>query len=107
MILYAVKHKHKELFLPWIKGSNSKAELADPKKQTPRLFKSYRAAALAMHSWVKGVQIGTGQWEYPDDPYASGGQYFVLESIATIHKRHRKLCDVCVAEISMHIKEID
>lgn len=106
MILYAVKHKHKELFLPWVKGSNSKAELADPREQTPRLFKSYRAASYAMHAWARGVHHARGSWQSSDCEFGSGTSYFELEDISIVPQKHRRLADVTVVEINMNIREV-
>ena len=106
MKMFAVKHKHQELFLPVVKGSNSKAELSDPMEQSPRLFKSYAGAAQAMRAWAKGIHRGYGSWEGPDDPYSSGPSYFVLDKIGITPQRHRHLEDVCVVEITMYIEEV-
>ena len=107
LTMYAIKHKHQDLFLPVVKGSNSKAELCEPKEKSPRLFKSYKGASQAMRAWAKGIHKGYGNWEGPDDPYSSGGAYFCLDRVDIIPKRHRKLDDVCVVEITMHMREID
>lgn len=107
LTMYAVKHRTNELYLPWVKGSNSKAELTDPMEKTPRLFKSYKGASQAMRSWAKGIQTGHGGWEGPDDCYSSGPSYFVLDSISIRPQKHRRLVDVCVVEVRMNIREID
>lgn len=101
LTLYAVKHQDKELFLPWVKGSNSKAELCDPKEHTPRLFKSYKGASQAMHAWAKGVQRGYGCWESADN-----GSYFELDSIVITPKKHRRLDEVCVVQILMYVEAV-
>lgn len=106
MILYAVKHKAENLWLPWVKGSNSKAELTDPREQTPRLFKSYRAASYAMHAWARGIHRGHGSWQSSDCEYGSGGSYFELDEISITPQRHRRLSDVTVIEINMNIREV-
>lgn len=106
MILYAVKHKHKELFLPWVKGSNSKAELADPREQTPRLFKSYKGASQAMRAWARGIHRGHGSWQSSDCEYGSGSSYFELDQISITPQRHRRLVDVTVIEINMNYQEV-
>lgn len=106
MRMYAVKHKHQELYLPVTKGSNSKAELTDPMEQSPRLFKSYKSASQAMRAWAKGIYRANGNWESSDDPYSSA-TYFVIDKIWVTPQRHRKLCDVCVVEIFMTVREID
>lgn len=106
MILYAVKHKAENLWLPWVKGSNSKAELADPMEQTPRLFKSYRAASYAMHAWARGVHHARGSWQSSDCEFGSGTSYFELEDIYIVPQKHRRLADVTVIEINMNIREV-
>lgn len=107
MILYAVKHIHQDLWLPWVKGSNSKAELADPMEQTPRLFKSYKSASQAMHSWAKGIHVAKGGWESDDDGFTWGSaSYYVVDSIEITPQSHRHLEDVCVVEITMYVKEV-
>ena len=106
MILYAVKHKAENLWLPWIKGSNSKAELTDPKEQTPRLFKSYRAASCAMHAWARGVHHARGSWQSSDCEFGAGTSYFELEDIYIVPQKHRRLADVTVVEINMNIREV-
>lgn len=106
MILYAVKHKTEELWLPWVKGSNSKAELTDPKEQTPRLFKSFKGASQAMRAWARGIHRGHGRWESSDCEWGSGSSYFELEKISITPQRHRRLSDVCMVEVVMHIREV-
>lgn len=106
MILYAVKHKAENLWLPWVKGSNSKAELTDPMEQTPRLFKSYRAASYAMHAWARGVHHARGSWQSSDCEFGSGTSYFELEDIYIVPQKHRRLADVTVVEINMNIREV-
>ena len=106
MILYAVKHKAENLWLPWVKGSNSKAELTDPLEQTPRLFKSYRAASYAMHAWARGVHHARGSWQSSDCEFGSGTSYFELEDIYIVPQKHRRLVDVTVIEINMNIREV-
>lgn len=106
MRMYAVKQQIGDLFLPTVKGKNSKAELADPMVNPPRLFKFYRAASQAMHAWARGIQTGHGNWEGPDDPYSSGSAYFVLEDITITPQRHRRLCDVCVVELEIYCREV-
>lgn len=106
MILYAVKHKAENLWLPWVKGSNSKAELTDPREQTPRLFKSYRAASYAMHAWARGVHHARGSWQSSDCEFGSGTSYFELEDIYIVPQKHRRLADVTVVEINMNIREV-
>lgn len=106
MILYAVKSKTEDLWLPWVKGSNSKAELTDPKEQTPRLFKSYRAASCAMHAWARGIHRGHGSWQSSDCEFGSGSSYFELEDIYIVPQKHRRLADVTVVEINMNIREV-
>lgn len=106
MILYAVKHKAENLWLPWVKGSNSKAELTDPMEQTPRLFKSYRAASYAMHAWARGVHHARGSWQSSDCEFGSGTSYFELEDIYIVPQKHRRLADVTVIEINMNIREV-
>lgn len=107
MKMFAVKHKHQELFLPVVKGSNSKAELSDPMEQSPRLFKSYAGAAQAMRAWAKGIHRGHGGWESSDCEYGSGGSYFVLDEISITPQRHRHLEDVHVVEITMYVQEVN
>lgn len=106
MILYAVKHKAENLWMPWVKGSNSKAELANPMEQTPRLFKSYRAASYAMHAWARGVHHARGSWQSSDCEFGSGTSYFELEDIYIVPQKHRRLADVTVVEINMNIREV-
>lgn len=106
MILYAVKHKAENLWLPWVKGSNSKAELTDPMEQTPRLFKSYKGASQAMRAWARGVHRGHGSWQSSDCEFGSGGSYFELDQIIITPQRHRRLDDVTVIEISMNYREV-
>lgn len=106
MILYGVKHKAENLWLPWVKGSNSKAELTDPMEQTPRLFKSYRAASYAMHAWARGVHHARGSWQSSDCEFGSGTSYFELEDIYIVPQKHRRLADVTVVEINMNIREV-
>ena len=106
MKMFAVKHKHQELFLPVVKGSNSKAELTDPMEQSPRLFKSYKGAAQAMYAWARGIHHGVGRWESSDCEYGSGGSYFDLEKIDITPQRHRHLEDVHVVEITMYVQEV-
>ena len=106
MILYAVKHRAENLWLPWVKGSNSKAELTDPMEQTPRLFKSYRAASYAMHAWARGVHHARGSWQSSDCEFGSGTSYFELEDIYIVPQKHRRLADVTVVEINMNIREV-
>lgn len=105
MKLYAVKSKHGELFLPWSRGSNSKAELCDPEVRTPRLFKSYKGAAQAMRAWARGIHRGHGNWESSDDIYSSA-TYFVVEKVTIHPQKHRRLEDVCVVELDIICKEI-
>ncbi len=106
LVMYAVKSIHGDLWLPWVKGSNSKAELCDPKEQSPRLFKSYAGAAQAMRAWAKGVHHGYGSWEEPDDPYSSGSAYFYLDRIEIIPQKHRRIEDVQVVEVTMLVREL-
>lgn len=106
MILYAIRSKSTGMYLPWVKGSNSKAELCDPKEQPPRLFKSYKGASQAMRAWAKGIHKGYGGWEGPDDPYASGGSYFCLDKVVITPQRHRRLADVCVVEWTITEREV-
>lgn len=106
MILYGVKHIAENLWLPWVKGSNSKAELADPMEQTPRLFKSYRAASYAMHAWARGVHHARGSWQSSDCEFGTGTSYFELEDIYIVPQKHRRLADVTVVEIIMNIREV-
>lgn len=103
LTMYAIKHKHQDLFLPVVKGSNSKAELSDPKEQSPRLFKSYKGASQAMRSWAKGITKAHGSWEYGDD----GPGWFEISDIYVTPQRHRKLDDVCVVEVTMSMREIE
>lgn len=107
MKMFAVKHKHQELFLPVVKGSNSRAELTDPMEQSPRLFKSYAGAAQAMRAWAKGIHVAKGQWESDDDGFSWGSaSYYVVDSIEIKPQSHRHLEDVCVVEITMYIEEV-
>lgn len=101
LTLYAVKHHDQELYLPWVKGSNSKAELCEPTVQTPRLFKSYKGASQAMRAWAKGIQRGYGCWESADN-----GCYFELDKIVTTPKKHRRLDEVCVVRVTMHMEPV-
>lgn len=107
LTMFAVKHIDQELFLPWVKGSNSKAELTDPMEQAPRLFKSYKGASQAMRAWAKGIHRGHGSWEGPDNPYASGGAYFCLEEVTITPQKHRRLDEVCVVKVAMHYTRTD
>lgn len=108
MQMFAVKHKHKELYLPAVKGSNSKAELSDPMEQSPRLFKSYAGAAQAMRAWAKGIHVATGQWESDDGDGCSWStaRYYVVDSIKIKPQRHRHLEDVHVVSITMYVEEV-
>lgn len=106
MILYAIRSKSTGMYLPWVKGSNSKAELCDPMEQTPRLFKSYRAASYAMHAWARGVHHARGSWQSSDCEFGSGTSYFELEDIYIVPQKHRRLADVTVVEINMNIREV-
>lgn len=106
MKLFAVKSIHGELYLPWVKGSNSKAELCPITEKTPRLFKSYKGAAQAMRSWAKGIHKGHGNWESDDDPYSSAC-YFVIDKISIRPQKHRRLEDVCVVELDIIVRELE
>lgn len=102
LTLYAVKHHDKELYLPWVKGSNSKAELCDPKEHTPRLFKSYKGASQAMHSWAKGITHADGHWDSGDE----GPSWFEITRTWVVPQKHRRLDEVCVVKILMYVEPV-
>lgn len=107
LTMYAVKHYDQELYLPWVKGSNSKAELCDPREQSPRLFKSYKGASQAMRAWAKGIHRGLGQWEYGESEFgSSSSQYFSLDKIIIKPQKHRRLDEVCVVKVIMHVEAV-
>lgn len=107
IVMYAVKHRTKELYLPVVKGTNTKAELTDPMEAQPRLFKSYKGADQARRAWAKGHWKTSGTWEYPDCEYSSGGSYYVIDKMYTIPQRHRHLDDVEVVEVTLSIRELN
>lgn len=106
MKLYAVKSVHDDRYLPWTKGSQSKAELCDPSERTPRLFRSERGAAQAMRAWAKGIHKGHGYWDSSDDDGYGSYSWFVVEKISIHPQKHRHLDDVHVVEFHIEVKEI-
>lgn len=95
------------MYLPWVKGSNSKAELCPITEKTPRLFKSYKGAAQAMRSWARGIHTAKGSWESDGDGYSwNSDSYYVVDEIVVSPQKHRRLEDVCVVELDIIVREI-
>lgn len=100
LCMYAIRHKHSGKMLPFTKKGNTTVEPVDPTEAPPRLFKSYRAAALALAAWSKGVHIACWDHRSDDDPYSSAGGVYV-ESISVVPKRGRVKEDMEIVGVTL------